>query len=322
MEDWEYGLVVRSVKEKLPVETICLLPVSVPSGDADLEWVSGVNSWLLSLKSLTPAANGARCSFEILGLVKNDEDITTFSKGQMVHTVVGRPEAGFLTLVVDSDLARAFDNVPALGGEKKRKRKAIDGEEGEPCDTSVSVLVSGQEEPQSQGAHSSSTGTLVAPSTPLGAEFSPAVLDPDANGWHDGVEFPGDETLGVEGSPSKRASGPLGKWFRDKDNVGRYANFKTTTSDDMAAAMGLCVFCIPAERRSLSRSTKSGWTCGQAPCRYAWSRNLLKRPPFDRRLESLQHSICGCTRTRHYCLPLSRVPFRLGTGRACLWRPS
>jgi hypothetical protein len=190
MEDWEYRLVVRSVKEKLPVGTICLLPVSGPSGDADLEWVSGVNSWLLSLKSLTPATTGARCSFEVLGLLKNDEDVTTFVKGQMVHTVIGRPEAGFLTLVVDSDLARAFDNVPALVGEKKRKRRVADGDEGESCDMSVSALDGPDHgEQQGQASSSSYTGMLVTLSTPLGAESSPTVVavgNPGVNGWHDG----------------------------------------------------------------------------------------------------------------------------------------
>jgi hypothetical protein len=79
------------------------------------------------------------------------------------------------------------------------------------------------------------TGMLVSPSTPLGTEVSPTVVtvvDPGVNEWHDGVEFLSDEALVVDGSP-------LGKWFKTKINGLRYANFKTTTSEDMAAAMGL-----------------------------------------------------------------------------------
>jgi hypothetical protein len=53
------------------------------------------NNPSISNEHLAPAATGARCLFEILGLLKNDENIKTFSEGQMVHTVIGRPEAGF-----------------------------------------------------------------------------------------------------------------------------------------------------------------------------------------------------------------------------------
>jgi hypothetical protein len=104
---WNFGLAVVGV-EKFKIGDFTLLPTLGPSDSKqpNLEFISGVNCWLLEVVGITDVGD-FRVSFVVVGLLIPDDSITTFCSGQRICASIA-PGRDFLLLIENSDLANCF----------------------------------------------------------------------------------------------------------------------------------------------------------------------------------------------------------------------
>lgn len=122
---WNFGLAIVRVN-KLKIGNFTLLPTVGPrqGQQPNLEFISGVNSWLLQVVGLTDVGD-LRITFVVVGLLIPNDSINTFYPGQKLCVSVGSGR-DILFLVENSDLANGLPHLLPPGQEAPpRKQNSI-----------------------------------------------------------------------------------------------------------------------------------------------------------------------------------------------------